>query len=94
MRLNQHQPQLLSPKKRKRKKITASMPSTTLEGESRFLASVVVASPTQLAVVDYSEDTNSSSSPSPLTMVAMAAINLNHQEDIINLVKAPWAVEA
>ena len=69
---------------------------------------MAVASPTQLAVVDYSEEaqaTNRSSSyPTAAmlqlaaAMVAMAAIvlRLSLQEDTVNLVrvKAPWEVEA
>ena len=83
------------------------MRSTTLEEESKFLASVAVASPTQSVVVDYSEETQASnptnrSSSYPTAamlqpvaaMVAMAAINLSLKEDKLVRVKAPWEVEA
>lgn len=84
------------------------MLNTTQEEESKFLTSVVVASPTKSVVVDYSEETQakrtstSSSYPTAATlqpkaaMVAMAAISLSLQEDTVNLVKvkAPWEAEA
>ena len=82
------------------------MLNTTQEEESKFLTSVVVASPTKSVVVDYSEETqaNSTSSSYPTAatlqpkaaMVAMAAISPSLQEDTVNLVKvkAPWEAEA
>ena len=82
------------------------MLNTTQEEESKFLTSVVVASPTKSVLVDYSEATQanntSSSYPTAATlqptaaMVAMAVISLSLQEDTVNLVKvkAPWEAEA
>ena len=52
---------------------------------------MAVALPTQSVVVDYSEETQAINSSNPHTM---AATNLSLKEDTINLIKAPWEVEA